>query len=122
MPHVLIIEDDVDLRRVLADVLESEGYTATQADEGGAGLKAARIRRPDVVLSDIIMEGMEGIAVIMALRKLFSDVPILAISGNAMYLDNSAKLGADDVLLKPFSRENLLQSLERLLQKTSLTA
>ncbi len=122
MPHVLIIEDDEDLRTVLAGVLESAGYSVTQADEGGAGLKAARTRRPDIVLSDIVMEGMEGIAVIMALRKLISDVPILAMSGNAMYLGNSAKLGADAVLLKPFTREMLLQSLERLLQNSPLSA
>jgi CheY-like chemotaxis protein len=118
MTHVLIIEDDDDLRSVLSGVLESAGYSVTEAEEGLAALKAASAAQPDIVITDIIMEGMEGIALIMALRKTLKDVPILAMSGNAMYLDNSEKLGANAALLKPFTRETLLDAVEGLLTQS----
>ena len=83
--------------------------------EGSAALKKSVARRPDLIISDIVMEGMEGIAAIMAFRKLLGTVPILAISGNALYLNNSEKLGADAGLLKPFTRKILMETVNRLL-------
>ena len=88
---------------------------ATAVAEGSAALKKSVARRPDLIISDIVMEGMEGIAAIMAFRKLLGTVPILAISGNALYLNNSEKLGADAGLLKPFTRKILMETVNRLL-------
>lgn len=115
MSLVLIIEDDEDLRPVLAGILRASGFKVTEVNEGAAALKAAAAHPPDIVISDIVMEGMEGIAAIMALRKLLSDVPIVAISGSQMYLANSEKLGADATLLKPFTRDTLLDTVNGLL-------
>lgn len=115
MPHVLIIEDDEDLRPVLAGILRASGFSVTDVNEGAAALMAVQAHPPDIVISDIVMEGMEGIAAIMALRKLLSDVPIVAISGSQMYLANSEKLGADATLLKPFTRDTLLDTVNGLL-------
>lgn len=115
MPHVLIIEDDEDLRPVLAGILRASGFSVTDVNEGAAALMAVQAHPPDIVISDIVMEGMEGIAAIMALRKLLRDVPIVAISGSQMYLANSEKLGADAALLKPFTRDTLLDTVNGLL-------
>ncbi|WNK00393.1 response regulator [Thalassospiraceae bacterium LMO-JJ14] len=122
MPHVLIIEDDEDLRPVLAGILRASGFSVTDVNEGVAGLQAAEAHPPDIVISDIVMEGMEGIAAIMALRKLMNDVPIIAISGSQRYLASSEKLGADAVLLKPFTRETILDAVNGLLARRTQPA
>ncbi len=119
MSNVLIIEDDEDLRPMLAAVLRSEGFSVSEAVDGAAGLATATMSAPDIVITDIVMEGMEGIAAIMALRRKLPGVPILAISGNVLYLDNSRKLGADTTLLKPFTRGALLDAVARLLASGS---
>ncbi len=115
MPRVLLIEDDEDLRLALAGTLALSGYEVSEASEGEGALKAATDRNPDVVVTDIVMDGMEGISAIMALRARFGTVPIVAISGNPFYLRNSEKLGADAALLKPFRREVLLETIDKLL-------
>ncbi|MGJ3260015.1 MAG: response regulator [Rhodospirillales bacterium] len=115
MTRVLLIEDDEDLRFALAGALASSGYDVSEAVEGAGALEAAADRRPDVVVTDIVMDGMEGISAIMALRARFGDIPIVAISGNSLYLRNSEKLGADAALLKPFRREVLLETIDKLL-------
>jgi len=115
MPHILIIEDDEDLRPVLAGMLRAEGYTVSEEVEGAAGIDAATEMPPDLLITDIVMEGMEGIAAIMALRGIYPEMPIIAISGNNLYLKSSAGLGADAILLKPFRREVLLQTVADLL-------
>jgi CheY-like chemotaxis protein len=115
MSLILLLEDDEDLRPILADALRSVGHEVVAVAEGSAALKKSVARRPDLIISDIVMEGMEGIAAIMAFRKLLGTVPILAISGNALYLNNSEKLGADAGLLKPFTRKILMETVNRLL-------
>lgn len=115
MSLILLLEDDEDLRPILADALRSVGHEVVAVAEGSAALKKSAARRPDLIISDIVMEGMEGIAAIMAFRKLLGTVPILAISGNALYLNNSEKLGADAGLLKPFTRKILMETVNRLL-------
>ena len=119
MSLILLLEDDEDLRPILADVLRNAGHEVVAVAKGAAALKEAVARRPDLIISDIVMEGMEGIAAIMAFRKLLGAVPILAISGNALYLNNSEKLGADFGLLKPFTRKKLMETVERLLGRPS---
>lgn len=121
MTCVLLIEDDEDLRFALAGVLTSAGYEVCEAEDGAAALREAERRRPDMVVTDIVMDGMEGIAVIMAAREKFGDIPIVAMSGNSRYLENCEKLGADAALLKPFSRETLLNLLRALLKGDKLT-
>jgi len=116
MRHILIIEDDEDLRPILAAVLRAEGYTVSEEVEGAAGIKAATETPPDLLITDIVMEGMEGIAAIIKLRGMYAELPIIAISGNDLYLRSSAGLGADAVLLKPFRREVMLRTVEELLR------
>jgi len=116
MRQILIIEDDEDLRPVLASVLRAEGFSVAEEMEGAAGIDAASKNPPDLIITDIVMEGMEGIAAIMALRGIFPDMPIIAISGNTLYLKSSVRLGADAALLKPFRREALLQTVNELLR------
>src|SRR5437870_1549098 len=79
--YILVIDDDAMVRQTLTQVLEKSGYKVQCAPEGRQGLRAFRMRRPDLVICDIIMPGMEGIETIMELRILSRDCPIIAISG-----------------------------------------
>lgn len=115
MAQILLVDDDDDLRDLLEDALEGAGHRVTTSSEGTEALSLAANVRPDMIISDIIMEGMEGIAAIMAFKKLYADVPIIAISGNEFYLKQGRKLGADASLLKPFTGGHLINTVHGLL-------
>jgi len=70
MAHILLVEDDLDLREMLKAILADEGHHVVDVSDGQAALTAIRGGQPDLIVSDIIMDGMEGIAAIMAFRKL----------------------------------------------------
>ena len=114
--YILVIDDDALVRQTLTLVLESEGYEVRSAPEGRQGLQAFRKRRPDLVISDIIMPDMEGIQTIMELRILSRDCPIIAISGGGRFgkidfLTVAKELGATATLSKPFEQADLLQTV-----------
>ena len=125
MANLLLIEDMKGVRDSLSMVLEGAGHTVTQAESGAAGLQAAQAQSFDLVITDILMPELDGSEVIMALKKDRSGtLPILAMSGggNAVSADDAlvlAKKFADEVMQKPFSRDEILSAVERL---TSLAA
>jgi len=119
-PYILVIDDDAMVRQAPIRVLENSGYEVQCAPDGRQGLRAFRIRRPDLVISDIIMPEMEGIETIMELRILSRDCPIIAISGGgrlgkADFLAVAKKLGATATLNKPFETEDLLRTVANCL-------
>jgi CheY-like chemotaxis protein len=115
-PYILVIDDDALVRQALMLVLESRGYEVQCAPEGRQGLRAYQKRRPDLVISDIIMPEMEGIETILELRILSPDCPIIAISGGGRFgkvdfLAVAKELGATATLSKPFEQADLLQTV-----------
>src|SRR5579872_6774863 len=79
--HVLVIDDDPVARVTMRAILEDQGYTVTCAANGKLGLNAFRMRRPDLVVTDIIMPEKEGIETILELRAVWPQGPIIAVSG-----------------------------------------
>lgn len=116
MACILLVEDDDDLRDALSGILEGAGHRVVEAANGGNVGTIMSDHSPDVVVSDLVMDGAEGIETIRRVRDASVETPILTISGNAMYLNNSAKLGATAVLLKPFPANVFLSTVEELLQ------
>jgi DNA-binding response OmpR family regulator len=119
--HVLIIDDDRIVRDALAQVLQHAGYTVTSAADGIRGIAAFRDRRPDIIITDIIMPEKEGIETIIEIRAEAPEMPILAISGGARigntdFLNIARKLGATDVLAKPFEAKELLVKVAACLE------
>ncbi len=112
--HVLIIEDDADVRSAIADALAGEGHSVAEAGDGIEGLERARDHRPDVILLDLMMPGMDGWAFREAQRRdgELAGVPVVIISAclpeDLLALDAAARLD------KPFDLENLLALLDRL--------
>lgn len=113
MARVLIMEDDKLLRTHLCEGLVSAGHHVYEACDGKAGLDLFQSVPPDIVLTDLVMENGEGIESIMTIRQRAPTLPIIAMSGNPKYLENSAKLGATHTLLKPFRMDDLLSVISR---------
>ena len=119
MARILIIDDDAPLRGLLVDTLELAGHEVYQAEDGAQGVEVFKIAGADVVVTDMIMPGQEGIETIGQLRKLAPKLPIIAMSGNmqhsSIYLQLANKLGATRTLAKPFTGHQFLAIIDAVL-------
>jgi two-component system, OmpR family, KDP operon response regulator KdpE len=111
-PIVLIIDDEIQMRRLLRVTLEGNGYRVFEAASGQEGLVEAAQRRPDMVVLDLGLPDMDGQAVLQRLRE-WSEAPVLVLSVREGEEDKVAALdhGADDYMNKPFSTAELLARL-----------
>ena len=111
-PVVLVIDDEVQIRRLLRITLEANGYKVIETAGGKDGLVEAATRRPDIVILDLGLPDMEGVAVLKRLRE-WSRVPVVVLSVRDRDEDKIAALdaGADDYVAKPFSTPELLVRL-----------
>jgi two-component system, OmpR family, response regulator MtrA len=120
MPKVLVIEDDDDVRKIVCRMLRSAGHEVIETSQGAAGLAALQRDSPDLVLTDLIMPGSDGIETIAKIREV-SGLPIIAMSGAqqgeryAPLLD-AQMMGADLTIRKPFTVERLIAAVDELLQ------
>ena len=117
---VLVIEDDPIMREALADWLQAAGYGVRTAADGSAGLAAATLAPPALVVTDIHMPGTHGAAIISELKQRCPQVAIIAISGlfnsgHGLDAEAAIALGAARALAKPFKRAELLLALAQLL-------
>lgn len=120
MARVLVIDDDEEIRTLVAAMLERAGHKPELASDGKEGLRKFGERKPHLVLTDIHMPGLDGHDVISALRVLHADVPIIAISGGSAVekdelLLQASRLGASEVITKPFEFEQLAGAVSRAL-------
>lgn len=116
---ILVIEDDEDIRTVVATRLKRAGYETTIASDGKDGLRHFYADRPDLVVLDIAMPVMDGWQVLERLREV-SDVPVLILTAATQERDKLRGLrsGADDYITKPFSGEELLDRVEVALRRS----
>lgn len=117
-PVILLVEDEDDLAYVLSALLRKEGCDVHVAKNGAAGLKLARKRKPDLVISDVMMPLMGGHEMIRILRSE-SDVPVLFLTARRDEADRvrGFQLGADDYLTKPFSMRELICRVRAILRR-----
>jgi CheY-like chemotaxis protein len=120
MARILLIDDDDAVRAMLSFALGYYGHTVTEARNGKEGLELFARTEIDLVVTDIVMPEMEGLAVLMELRKKQPPVKIIAMSGGARdgagdYLHVAKLMGAGRVLAKPFPTEVLLEAIKELL-------
>jgi len=115
MPRILIIDDDAGVRGVLKAMLERAGYDVSAAESGTEGLELAHSRRPDLVLLDIEMPGMNGFDVcsLMKTDTALSSVPVIIMTGRPLagVPAQVQAVGAVDLLTKPFERGSLLAKI-----------
>ena len=111
-PVALVIDDEVQIRRLLRITLEANGYRVVEAANGQGGLTQAATCRPDVVLLDLGLPDLDGVTVLKRLRE-WSHVPVIVLSVRDRDEDKTVALdsGADDYVTKPFSTAELLARL-----------
>jgi two-component system response regulator MprA len=118
--RVLVVDDDPALRRMLERSLVAEGFAVTAAADGGAALVEAERAAPDVIVLDVAMPGLDGLAVARRLRAKGLPTPILMLTARDAVPDRVAGLqaGADDYLVKPFAVQELIARLHALIRRT----
>lgn len=127
MATILVVDDDSLMRECLCEVLAASGHQTRGAENGCACLKMLEHAQPELVLMDIFMPEMDGIATIMDIRQRFPDLAVIAMSGGTVLLDSSRylrianALGAGAILDKPVTTNALLQAVDEVLSQ-QLTA
>jgi DNA-binding response OmpR family regulator len=121
--RLLVVEDDPDIALALRLLLTRAGHQVAHAKDGRAGLRDAYTERPDLVILDIGLPGMDGWQVLERLRDV-SDVPVLLLTAHGQESDKVRGLrgGADDYLTKPFTNAELVARVEALLRRSAGTA
>jgi len=121
---ILIIDDEADIRDLIAGVLEDEGFETREAANSDECFAEVSNRRPSLIILDIWLRGsnLDGIEILQELRKKAVDLPIIMISGhgNIETAVNTIKMGAYDFIEKPFKAERLMQVVERALEAARL--
>ncbi|MBF0125588.1 MAG: response regulator [Magnetococcales bacterium] len=123
MQRILIIDDERQIRDVLQQILERAGYLTEVAGDGEEGLRRLLEQPVDLVITDILMPGKDGLETIEAVAGLRPDLPIIAISGGGpgekaqFALEMAQVCGAQRILAKPFSRQEILATVQEALGK-----
>jgi DNA-binding response OmpR family regulator len=118
LPNILVIDDDASIRRLVADVLDIEGYEVRTAEDGYAGLRAIEAERPDCVVLDVMMPGLDGHQVLQRIRATDGGPELPVVMLTAATDDAQAwrawTEGVDYFLAKPFDPDELLRYLAYL--------
>ncbi len=117
--RILILEDDMQLRAMLAEVLTEEGYEVSLAERGAQAIQLAQQQEFDLMVADIRMEGMDGLEAVEKVKQHRPDVGSLVITGYSTEADciRAVRLGVGDYLKKPFDMDDFLQTVGRLVQR-----
>jgi two-component system nitrogen regulation response regulator NtrX len=121
---ILVVDDEVDIRELVAAILEDDGYAVRTAQNAEAALAALRARKPALLILDIWMSGngMDGLELLDRVRALDPDLPVIMISGHGTIETavSSIRRGAYDFIEKPFKSDRLLLVVQRALEASSL--
>ena len=120
MQRILVVEDEMQIARTLRDYLEVAGFEVTAVGDGESALASARGWRPDLVVLDLGLPGMDGLDVARELRRA-STIPIVMLTARGEESDRivGLELGGDDYLVKPFSPKELVARVRAVLRRTS---
>lgn len=121
MKHILLIEDNTEVRENMAEILELAGYKVSMAPDGKQGVERVRESKPDLIVCDIMMPVLDGYGVLHLLSKDpgTSNIPFIFLTAKAERTDmrKGMEMGADDYLTKPFDKSELLNAIESRLKK-----
>ena len=120
MKTILVIEDDISILRGLKDNLEYEGYAVITETNGTKGLQIALKKKPDLILLDIMLPGINGYEICRKVKKEKPELPVIMITARGSEMDKVSGLdiGADDYITKPFSIPELLARIRAVLRRT----
>ncbi len=123
MNKILVVEDEIDICNLLAINLESEGFRVLKTYNGEDGLKTAQAEKPDLVILDLMLPGMDGLKVCKTLKGdgKTESIPILMLTAKGEEVDRVVgfELGADDYVVKPFSVREVMLRIKAILKRNS---
>ncbi|HOD34057.1 MAG: Transcriptional regulatory protein TcrA [Acidobacteria bacterium ADurb.Bin340] len=121
MTHILVVEDEPNLRQLLVDNLGFEGFTVEAVDDGVPALAAQRAHRADLIVLDLMLPQMDGFQVLQELRNARDPVPVLMLTARGSEADRvkGLSLGADDYMVKPFSVLEFIARIKAILRRSS---
>ncbi len=129
---ILVVDDEATVREVVRKYLEHEGFRVSEAETGHQALDYVRDNRPDLIVLDLMLPGVDGFTITRSLRKVDdyaplnvgSDIPIIILTARTSELDRIAgfELGADDYVLKPFSPRELVARVKAVLRRSASAA
>jgi DNA-binding response OmpR family regulator len=121
VPRVLVVDDEPSLAQTVSYTLRREGFDVFTATDGPAALEAFRSQRPDLIVLDLLLPGIDGLEVCRRIRRT-SAVPILMLTARGEDVDRvvGLEVGADDYLAKPFSMRELVARIRALLRRREL--
>ena len=119
MSRILLIEDDIQLQKMIHRMLINEGYDVQDASNGNEGINCFHEAPADLVITDIVMPEKSGLDAIAELKSAYPKVKIIAMSGGGRtgvkLLNMARKLGVDRILKKPFTRVELISAVDEML-------
>ncbi len=118
MAKILVVDDELPILNLVSAYLKPEGYEVYTASDGNAGLKAARAYKPDILILDIMLPGMDGIELLSRLRRE-SDLYVILLTARTEETDKivGLSMGADDYMTKPFSPRELVARVKAALRR-----
>jgi CheY-like chemotaxis protein/anti-sigma regulatory factor (Ser/Thr protein kinase) len=123
MSKILVIEDDINVRENILDLLENEGFNIIEANNGLVGLQLAQAEIPDLIICDVMMPELDGYEVLKALRQRpeTAIIPLIFLTAKSEKNDfrQAMEMGADDYIFKPFTRKELLAAIACRLEKNN---
>lgn len=117
--YILVVEDDKLQRKIFLDTLQAEGYQTGEASEGKEAIKIIRDTKPDLILTDLVMPGMDGFEFIRWTRDKYPDIPIIVISGRDDFdaIHSIIRFWVYDYLVKPIGTDDLIWCVRGAVQK-----
>ncbi len=119
---ILVVDDEPSILELVSAYLKKDGYEVSTAQDGPGGLKAARVFKPDIVVLDVMLPGMDGIELLTRLRRE-SDVYVIMLTAKSEETDKiiGLSVGADDYVTKPFSPRELVARVKAALRRLHAT-
>jgi DNA-binding response OmpR family regulator len=124
MAHILVVDDDADIRKLVERILTKHGHRVSEAEDGETGLGFAMVKKPDLIILDLNLPKMDGFEVCRRLKKgqTTKNIPVIMLTAAHPEWEDAKrgfKLGADEYVIKPFAGDLLVHNIERLLKAKS---
>ena len=116
--RVLVVDDEAAILRIIGTSLRLMGYDVISTGSGKDALKLSETEKPDIMLLDIFMPGMDGLEVLGTLRKT-SKMPVIVFSAHSSSREDALRLGANDFVAKPFTPEQMGKRISAVLEKNN---
>jgi DNA-binding response OmpR family regulator len=121
--HILVVDDNEDIRSLLSLVLQTAGYEVFLAGNGNEAMEIVKNNELDLILLDVMMPGLSGLEVLSLIRenkvKRISEIPVMMITAKSTIsdIDEAVDIGASSYIIKPFRNENLLQKVTAIFEE-----